>query len=171
MKKAICLLLLFMFVACVSHKIIYDIDYKGEPNYKSFYVVDTIKIDDPIVIEFAGRFVCSKKILDTVKINKTFFQRPDVFILVDDLYYDLLPVDYYKYFYPDYGNCDIEFKTEISKTKIYLYEYKIPPAFFILGLINANYYNEKHRTIDGNWYRINTPDQKISYYKIVYPLC
>ena len=160
-------------VSCVSHKIIYDIDYKGEPNYKRFYVVDTIKIDAPIIVSFNGRFVCSKKLLDTIKIDKKIFKRPDVFLLGEfGLYYDLDNlVDFDKYSYPDYGNCEEELKTEFSKQEIYLYEYKTPPIFFILGLINANYYNTKHRTIDGHWYQINSKDKKTSYYKIVYPFC
>jgi hypothetical protein len=139
-------------------------------------VVDTISIDDPVVVGFdGGDFVCSRKLLDTVKIDKKFVKRPDVFLLGDytfGLYFDLEVVeDFYKYSYPDYRNCKPELKTKFPEQKIYLYEYKTPPAFFILGLINVNYYNRKHNFSDCDFYVIKTKDPKISYHKIVYPLC
>ena len=190
MKNLIYLLILFLF-SCSSHKATYDFYYEGQPNYKNFYVVDTIRIDDPVIVAYDGRFVCSRKLLDTLKVDKNFFERPDVFLLGQvGLHYDLDPADFDKYSYPDYGNCKIELKTTLKtrfKTKfkkkrinirlefyeqqVYLYEYETPPTFFILGLINANYYNNKHAAIDGPSYLIETKDQKTSYYKIVYPLC
>jgi hypothetical protein len=193
MKNLIYLLLVLVFLpSCVPHKAIYDSYYKGEANYKRFYVVDSIKIENPVIVWYFGRFVCSRKLIDTVKIDENFFKRPDVFLLCDSwgLYFDLELVDYDKYSYPAYGNCKIELKATLNtelKTKfkirykksikryfeehkVYLYEYETPPAFFILGLINANYYNAKHASDEG-WYPIKTKDQKTSYYKIVYPLC
>ena len=182
MKKiSIFFVLLFGLSSCVIPKRLYDLNYKGEPNHKNFYVVDTIQIEDPVVIYFRGRFVCSRKILNSpnLKFDKKFFKRPDVFIFSNNLGYDLDNIieDYFKYPYPDYGNCSIEMKFQIlkndknDKNVIYLREFKNQPAYFILGLINANYYNMKHADIEGGWHPIYSKDPKISYYRIVYPLC
>ena len=167
--------LAFFFVvltSCSSKNGIYDTSYKGESNYKNFYVVDTIKLENPIIINCHGKkVVCSKELLSKVKIDKMFFNRPDVFILGVDLYYDLNPNDYKRYHYPDYGSCE-EVILDISTNKdITAYKYTKESVRFILCLINANYYNKKHSTLDSAWYRIVNNDQKNSFYKIVYPLC
>ena len=173
MKKFSIFLSLFLLYSCVIHKPIYDSFYEGEPNYKSIYVVDTIKIEDHVIISSKyGRFVIARKILDepNLKIDKNFYKRPDVFILVDELWFDYVN-DYYKYPYPDSEKCSIEFKNKMQGNGLYLYEYKNKPTYFILCLINANYYNRKYKLIDGISYLIDSKDQKTSYYKIVYPLC
>jgi len=179
MKKYTFLLLLLFISSCSTHKeAIYDSRYEGEPNYKSFYVVDTIQIEDPVVVCHEGRFVCSRKLLDTVKIDKNFFERPDVFLLSQyGLYNDLDLADFDKYLDILGEECKTEVKTTLNTEletkyyKVYLREFKTPPAFFILGLINANYYNKNNMTIDGSSYLMDTKDQKTSYYKIVYPYC
>lgn len=167
----------FVFIlltSCVVRRDRYDILYKGETNYKTFYVVDTIKVENPIIINDGGKkVVCSKALLENIRIDKAFFKRPDVFILGEDLYYDLDLKDFKRYRYPAYGNCKnktIELDIWIGEG-ITAYEYQTDSVRFILGLINSNYYNTKHRTIDGGWYYIRSNDQKNSYYKIVYPIC
>lgn len=159
-----------MLTSCAVNS--FDPNYKGETNYKSFYVVDTIKLENPIIVNDHGKkVICSKALLKSIKIDKPFFKRPDVFILGEDLYYDLNPKDYKKYQYPDDGNCKITKLDTLVGKGITLYKYKTDTVHFILGLINSNYYNTKHRTIDAEWYRIMNNDQKNSYYRIVYPIC
>ena len=175
--KIIKIVFLFaLLTSCTATKPIYDTYYKGEPNYKSFYVVDTIKVENPIIIRGQGKeFVCSKSLVQSTKINKKFFNRPDVFILGDNFYCDLYPQDYKKYTYFDdgesEGHCEeIKLDTLINKI-IRVYKYKTDSVRFILCLINANYYNNHYNTFDAPWYCIMNKDQKNSYYKIVYPLC
>ena len=50
-----------MFTACGVNRNSFDSNYRGETNYKSFYVVDTIKIENPIIVNDHGRkVICSK---------------------------------------------------------------------------------------------------------------
>ena len=164
--------LIILLTSCAVNRNSYDLHYKGETNYKSFYVVDTIKIENPIIVNDHGkRVVCSKVLVKDIGIDEAFFKRPDVFMLGEDLYYDLNSKDYKKYHYPDYGNCEeIKLDTLINK-QITIYWYTTDSVRFILCLINSNYYNIKHRTIDSEYFRIMNNDQKNSYYKIVYPIC
>lgn len=165
----IAFILFISFNSC--NKNLFDSYYKGENNYKSFYVVDSIIIDNPIIISshiFGGRFVISKSILKEFQNNRKFLLRPDVFLLGDDLYMDLTKDNYKKYSYPDYGNCKLK-KSETEIKDVEVYEYINKPAYFILGLINVNYYNIKHNS--ENYYQIRERNNKINYYKIVYPLC
>ena len=148
----------------------YDPDYKGEPNHKSFYIVDTIQIEDPVRIfskKFGGPFVCDRSKLKEYKENKDFFLSPDVFILGFDIYYLLRLEEFEKYYYPGYGNCE-EYQIESKYNDLYVQDYKSKPEF-ILCLINANYYHIKHAT--EIYFNIPIKNSKIVYLKLVFPLC
>ena len=61
----------------------YDMEYKGESNFKNLYIVDTIKVLKPVRIhspKFGGQFIVSKEVLNFYKKNVAFFNRPDVFL-------------------------------------------------------------------------------------------
>jgi len=164
----IILILIFSLLSSCS-KNIFDSNYKGENNYKNFYIVDTITIENPILTSYyGGRFVFSRQLLEKTKINSDFFKRPDVFLLGFDLYYDMNPRDYKRYNYQDDGNCKTK-KVVSNQKHIEIYEYTNNPVRFILCLINVNYYNVKHNA--ENYYQICIKDQKNSFYKIVFPLC
>jgi len=172
MKRGKILLILIFFVGLVScNKNLFEINYKGANNYKNFYLVDSIVIDNPIIIssyKVGGRFVISQSLISEFVNNKGFFQRSDVFLLGDNLYMDLVPIDYKKYSYPDDGNCKIK-KIQSNSKGVKMFKFENKPKYFILGLINVNYYNVKHNA--ENYYQIRERNQKINYYKIVYPLC
>lgn len=160
---------IILFISCSRN--LFDPNYKGEANYKRFYVVDSIFIDDPIILSshtVGGRFVMSKSLLKEFQNNSKFFLRADVFLLGEDLYMDLEPTDYNNYSYPDYGNCKLR-KSESEIKDVEVFEYTNNPTHFILGFINVNYYNVKHNS--ENYYQICEKNAKINYYKIVYPLC
>lgn len=172
MKTINIIFIFILLTSCAVNRNNFDSNYREEPNYKSFYLVDTIKLESPIIVNnHGGKIICSKALLKNIRIDKAFFKRPDVFILGEDLYYDLNPKDYKKYHYPDGGNCEISKIDTLIGKGITVYKYKTDSIRFILCLINSNYYNIKHRTIDAGWYRIINNDQKNSYYKIVYPIC
>lgn len=160
-----------MLAACSQN--ITNFDYKTEKNYKSSYIVDSIKIDDPVRIEsliYGGMFITSKSDLINFKGKKSFFLRPDVFLYSSDFYLDIPMSDYSKYRYPDYGNCEL-IKSNINIKGLSIYEFQTSPHFFILGLINAKFFNKKHNAFDVKNYRIKEKNEQIIYYKIVYPLC
>lgn len=170
--KAISILVLcFIWFSCSKN--IYDNDYKGENNYESFYVVDTIKISDPVCItssKYGGTFVVSKAILRDFNNDITFFSRPDVFLFGDQFYRDLPLKNFKKYKYPDFGGCD--FLQSRQKTEeLIVSEFQNKPRYFILCLINANYFYRKHMAFDAKTFIYPDKNNKITFYKIVYPLC
>ncbi|VBB45608.1 hypothetical protein TRIP_D310003 [uncultured Paludibacter sp.] len=167
MKKTI-IIFIVLLSSCSSRY--YDIDYKGEKNYKSFYIVDTITISNPIKVfskKYGGPFVFSKNKLKDYNQKWSFFMEPDVFICGFDLYYVLDYQSFKKYKYPDYGGCD-EKESDIKVRDLEIYEYP-KNTKFILGLINGNYYHIKHRS--ERYFRIPIKNLKSIYIKIVYPLC
>lgn len=150
---------------------LYDSSYKGEPNYESFYVVDTIRITDPVRVhspKFGGQFILAKSVLKEYNDKIEFFYRPDVFLLGEDLYRDLPPAYYNKYFYPNNGGCKFV-KSHLTMAGLEVFEIKNPPQDFLLGLINANYFYVKHNSYVS--FQFSDRGSKIAYYKIVYPLC
>ena len=161
--------LIYVVVSC-SRKT-YDNEYKGENNYKNFYLVDTINIVDPVRIhstKFGGQFILSKSILKKYNNKIDFFSRPDVFFLGTDLYRDLQTNEYEKYSYFNDGGCEFVYlKSDFRDLEVY--KLKSNSTLFILGLINANYFYLKHNSYGSFIY----PEKNIKkdYYKIVYPLC
>lgn len=161
--------ILILMFSCTSK--MYDGEYLGEENYRNFYIVDTIKILDPIRVyssKFGGQFIVSKANLKNYKRSAEFFTRPNVFFLGTDLYRDLTVNEVKKTNYPDNGGCTFV-KSLIKFEDLEVYEFKNKPKQFLFGLINANYFYTKHNSYDSFKSRVKNP--KITYYKIVYPLC
>jgi hypothetical protein len=169
MKHLIIGCIITLLLSSCSH-ILYDIDYRGENNYKAFYLVDTISINMPVRIyskRFGGMFVMSSEKLKKYRNDIDFFLDPNVFLLGYDLYRDLDNEDYYRYRYPDNGGCHIQIG-EINIDGLEIYDYP-KNTRFILGLINANYYHIKHNSSE--YFNIPIRHSKITYLKMVYPLC
>ena len=164
------LLILTQFCSCSDR--LYDIGYNGEHEYESFYLVDTIKIKDPVRIhslKFGGQFIVSKAIINEYsKEGRKFFQKPDVFILGNDLYRDLPKEKYGVFKYQDNGGCELV-KSAVVSDDLEIYEYKQNSISFLLGLINGNYYYVKHNSYDA--FAFHDKNKKFNFYKIVYPLC
>lgn len=170
MKPIIIYIIVFFSIVSCSRST-YDINYKGESNYSNFYLVDTIKIIDPVRIhssKFGGQFIVSKSILREYNNKVDFFSRPDVFLLGSDLYRDLPQKDYQKYSYPDNGGCEF-WESQLDVPGLEVYELRSSSISFLLGLINANYFYQKHNSYGSFAYP--EKNNKRSYYKIVYPLC
>jgi hypothetical protein len=167
----LCIFSVILFSSC--NKNIVDSNFTGKNNYKTGYIVDSINIDDPVRIEslkYGGMYIISKSTLSSFRNNRSFFLRPDVFIFGGDFYWDLPLNDYPKYKYPDYGNC-IFVKSDIKIEGLAIYEFQKEPCFFILGLINVKYYNQKHNSFDVKNNIIREKNEALIYYKVVYPLC
>lgn len=172
-KSVVILLLVIIGVSCSRKKYISnsELEIKDPGNYYNFYIVDTIRIDDPIRIhseKFGGQFVVSRPVLKEYNGKRDFFLRPDVFLLSGDLYWDLPPGLYDKYKYPDYGGCNLV-KSESIQVGLEVYEYKSSSMEFILGLINGDFYNKRHNSY--NYFGLQKHDNKNAYYRVVYPLC
>lgn len=58
-----------------------------------------------------------------------------------------------------------------QSNRVEIYEFKIVPKYFILCLINANYFYKKYITFDSKSFSYPEKNNKKSFYKIVYPLC
>ncbi|MDM1045914.1 hypothetical protein HX004_14240 [Myroides sp. 1354] len=173
MKIGIKYLLISLFViSCSISKNNIDYDYIGENNYNNFYLVDTIKILEPIRVyskKFGGPFVFSKAILNEYKLTSDFFERPDVFIYADDLYYALPTKDYEVYRYPDYGNCKHLVRENWNSTDLEIYSFSEDSIVFLMGMINANYYYIKYRNSNNNHVKYKETDYKRVFYKIIFP--
>ena len=71
--------LIFGFVVillCSCSRVLYDISYKGETNYKEFYIVDTILIESPVRVfseKYGGMFVLSNEKLKSYDGKIDFF--------------------------------------------------------------------------------------------------
>jgi len=175
MRKFILLFIsLCLFVSCKSIKDKVDFDYLGESNYENFYLVDTIKIVKPVLIsskKFGGKYIVSEQTLEKYDETIKFFSRSDVFIYGDDLY-RILPLKRYKDFkYPKYEDCDkFEFGYLINN-ELSVYKLKTESDYFLLGLINSNYYYQKHNGFHNNITDYIETDYKRVYYKIVFPYC
>jgi len=75
---------LFAILSLAScNQSLYDINYKGEENYKSFYVVDTIRIENPVRVypkKHDRIFILSKDKLKAYRGEADFFMSPDIFL-------------------------------------------------------------------------------------------
>lgn len=148
----------------------YDVFYKGEENYKQFYIVDTIKIENPVIVWsklHGGPFVMGKSKLDEYSDNLDFFKGPDIFIYWPDLYFFLDQDQIELIDYKNSGGC-IENKREIVRENLWVSEFSGKPIF-ILGLSNANHYHRIRRS--ENYFKISLENPKYFYIKIAFPLC
>ncbi len=167
----------------------FDDNFSGGENYSLIYIVDTIEIEDPIIVSHFQSYVCSKKLLDSVKINKAFFKRPDVFLLKSDwsFYQYMSKKDYHKYknMWNDCETlCNYTKSTVLNeRKKIHMQEFA-EKVSFILALVNTNQYNKVEFGDVTNsyekiywgmfyypYYTRKKNDLKTSYFKVVLPIC
>lgn len=163
-------LIIILAITCGCNIVRYDINYKGESNYKNYYIVDTISIKNPIRItsnKFCNRmFVTGDSVLKNFDNNIEFFHRPDVFLYEIDLYRIIE--------YNDILNskiklpsCDVYRETGEFKN-VELYKFNVEPRF-ILCMMNLNYYNIKYNSCEKLWPR--NINRKSQFIKVVYPIC
>jgi hypothetical protein len=160
-------LLIVVLVNISCNKQVFDI--YGDYNHQIFqsYIVDTIKIDNPIIIEYKNIFyVLEKKYFNN---NLESVIKSDyVFVLGSDLYHDIYhnqrkgtwPI------YEDYGGCNY------SRDKSLQYAtFKKNPCYYILALINSRYYIKIHTSIDVPIGFSSYGPLNNEYIKVVYPVC
>jgi hypothetical protein len=175
MKKIILypVFFIFLLLSCISEKGIAFSDipqYKNDDGRKNFYTVDSIHIDSPIIVitKEGYEFTMSKRIFDTYNGRKNFFfSHPEVYLLkrhypigVPDETPDEIIGCY------DYSKATLINKKGIKKTL----SYKVEPDYFILALVNGDYYNYVY----GGFHTppiLELKNMKFSYYKVVIPVC
>lgn len=182
MRKIIIFLIVISLCSCISrrqinkalwpifHKDYCDYDYNGEPNYKQFYITDTITIENPIVIyRNCSRYVTKLETLTSQsKINDRFFERPDVFLFRFN--FDNPHISGYNpKIHHRLKQC--KFSEQLEYKKINYRVFESNSVQFIFGFISVNHYNTIYNAIDCNWKPIKSKKQKIEYYKILFPLC
>lgn len=140
-----------------------------------FYIVDTITIKNPVVFyktNQSGKFISDLQVAQEIKYDiRKLSQNDDIYILGEDLYRffdNAKRIDQYKF--PDYGNCEFETETTEKKKGIVYKKFKMKPNRYILGLINASFYDAKI-TIYGKKKSVFNKHDKSLYYKIVFPVC
>lgn len=148
---------------------------KNDEKFANFYIVDTITINNPLVFyktNQSGKYIKDSESAKEAKCNiKKALKNDDIYIFGEDLYRffdDAKKIEEYKY--PDFGNCDFETESTEDKRGIVYKKFKSKPTKFILGLINASYYDRKI-TIYGKKKSVLNNYNKSLYYKIVFPLC
>jgi len=177
MKNYSIMLSLFSFlILSACNKNILDTHYTGAYNYKNAYIVDTIKIADPVRIEslkYGGMYIVSRSTLSSFKNTKSFFLRPDVFRYGCDFFRDIPAIDY-----PRYRDLDDDInytsliKSNMRVKGLVIYEFPKKPCLFILELINVAYHNNRHNAFDVKGNDIfRERNASIVYYKVVFPLC
>jgi hypothetical protein len=165
-----------ILLSCTSEKDIVFNDipqYKSNEEYKNLYVVDSIQIDTPVrfFTKSGYEFIMSKKDFDTFNgIEKELFERNDAF-LIGNLPM-LLPVSFYNK-YNTGENCYkfLELSSEKKKDirNVYFFDDRYPD-FFLLMLVNGDYYNHAFCGIDGPPI-VKDKRKKFNYYKVVIPVC
>lgn len=137
----------------------------------SAYIVDTVYIDNPSIIEFNDiRYVVD---LPTDSIStknmKRYLNHTVHYVFGDNIYYDLPPHLYEKVpNYPDYGNCD--FSVEVQKKHYNILCFKTHPKMFIIVALNVAYFNKKYSSIDTARF-IKSYSPLNTYILLAYPLC
>ena len=144
-----CVILFTVILLSMSCKRqIYDI--YGNYNDRVFqsYIVDTIKIDDPVIIECENLFyVLDRKHL--TQDAKSSINSDFAYVMGLDLYYDL----YYKQnkedwpHYKDNGDCHWTWNHD-NASPFNMATFNKNPCYFILALINARFYVKMHTSID-----------------------
>jgi hypothetical protein len=161
-----------LLLSCVSKKGIPFADileYASMEGYKNLYIVDTIQIEAPVIFftKSGYRFVMSKKYFDSYSgSEKTLFKTNNAFLVGD------FPIGLPLSFYKNSGkeiDCSVE-KFRIKKKGIQETCYKINPDYFILMLVNGDYYNQAFCGIDGPP-AVKDKRKTFNYYKVVMPVC
>jgi hypothetical protein len=178
MRKIVVCSIFFIpiLVSCVSERGIAFDDipaYQSTAGYKNLYVIDTIQIDTPVrfFTKNGYEFIMSKKNFDAFNgTEKELFERKDAF-LVGELPMGLPPTTFNRYFVGEDCYKLLELSSEKKKNirSIYYFNERYPD-YFLLMLVNGDYYNHAFCAMDGPPI-IKDKKKKFNYYKVVIPVC
>lgn len=151
MKRFSYIAVMLLFMACISEKGMYtylDPEYEYDDGHKNCYIVDTIYIDSPIIVatKEGHDFTMSKSVFESYNGRKSFFyNNPNVYLFQTNV-----PIKNPKLKYPPLKTCyDYTLLDYITKDGVEVYTYKYKPDYFLLLLVNGDYFNRIYRGIDG----------------------
>lgn len=150
----------------------WDNSYKGEDNYKSFYVVDTIVIESPVYVS-----------INKEGLNRGFYMSEEDLNITKNLDLEEMAKDPKVYFaggnllgfFPgesfieSLNSCFEIFSIKKASGNVNLYFPKYPIKKFVLGLSTLNYYNRVDSSLE-SW-TLKTDWEKSVYIKVVFPIC
>ncbi len=166
MKKMCFIVLLFFVLAACKSQNKYRYAQVFVPEKEQFYIVDTIQIKDPTIIRFSGvDFIMEDSLVNRKNIMKSFDDTNYYVFGEGSIYYDLgikiLTVNN-----EIFRICKEHLYDMIGKSKdYYLLKLYPKPNYFVLALINVEYYNRRHSSLKCH---LDT-DLPNSYVRIVYP--
>lgn len=171
----VCLILL---ISCSVPKKFTKTELSSRP-YKEFYVVDTITIEDPIIIVYQKMidpvFVCSKANLDEIINDKYFYKRSDVYILEDT--YSAISYDNPIIFELEKNECGSEYLKDEKDFRCLRF---VAPVKFALALVLVAKTNKYFSSIMYEWdtkppklkqYSIKAECPDLLYNRVLFPIC
>jgi hypothetical protein len=181
MKKILSVLTVLIFLSCTTKKDIYmKPTYINKDGYKNFYIIDTIKIDNPIrfFTVSGSEFVMSQKNFETFSgkwKDYNFYEQQSIFLVVDefpksrDFPSELETVFRAKGISICY---DFNYLLLFKKKGIIdnAYTFQKQPDFFLLVLIRDDFYNLCYTGLDGRP-SIALKKNGFWFYRLVIPCC
>ena len=164
-QSVLCLLaviLILGFHSCSSSKETYRIYHTFNDKVSQFYVVDTINFTDPVLFGIYNLTFITEK--DSI-INKKKFSinNEDVFLFHDTPFWDFTQEYFDNGYWRHFVNECVYYWYWDKKSGLGIFRKK--PKFFIVALMNARYFTEKHEYILDLGYQDNC------YVRVVYPVC
>lgn len=172
------ILIYSIFISCSTEKELGV--YKLPQENELLYLVDTIEIKDPIIIEYKGiKYIMESSVIrnskspfnNIIKVNLVSILGTDLGIYYDlpvSLYNkipEILGIDYFPHFYEENN---LKLLKDLNK-EYRLYYLDPVPNTYILAIINVAYYLKKHSSIDVPC-EIQTISPINTYMRIVYPI-
>lgn len=157
-------------ISCVAKKEIFErTPYEYDNGQKNLYIVDTIRIIDPVVIDTdtGHRFICSQKVFDNYDGKESYFlNHQEVYIhqCIGSTFFPPGIVLKYRISYHDMKVIEPEKKI---KGIAGLYKFTEENILFLLVLIEYNYLNRVCTGFDGSP-RFDSDGHNYSYYRVVF---
>ncbi|MBX2966855.1 MAG: hypothetical protein KF845_11965 [Cyclobacteriaceae bacterium] len=136
------------------------------------YLVDTIRIDSAYVfykknenVQFLTNNLSYKKNAD--QITASIYNNADVF-LMSYCFYCHSNLAHINSLY-DFENCHKQI-IDFENDKMIIYKFQNNQDYFIVALMNIDYYNKKHSTLHGAVF-VNADNSKSAYIRVAFPFC
>ena len=169
---------MFIFSSCTSIKT--SESYQLPQDSELIYLIDSIIIEDPLILEYNGvKYISESRHVNKNNSFKHIITNNQTYILGMDLsiYFDMPFSLYYKI--TDFFKVDVDSLLNFYEGKYIviqnnnnhtrLLKFETPPKKYLLALINVAYYLEKHASIDDPC-KIESDSPINTYMRIVYPM-
>jgi hypothetical protein len=177
MKTLIFSILLIFIYSCRVSNFTNDTYFSTNNIYgKNIYLVDSIQIINPVFVIYEDKENYFSFITDSSSIKgfsdiRNIYNNDNIYLgshcFWCHLIKDSLLINKFKNINPEICYNVVELRKEGGFT-IFRFEKKV--KYFILGLVNINYYNRTENNLDKSVFiKTNLPNS--TYYKIVFPVC